>query len=240
MSRCICTWDAGWHTYWVNSGDSGLPTSIKWTLPPGFTAGPIQWPTPELHAMGPLVTYGYGGDVYLLTTITPPLEITRGGPSPVLKAHATWLVCQEECIPGRADLSFQVDYGVPTKYAPTLAQFFASARARLPVANTRWDASGSYEGSKFNLVLKEKDPSQAVRTTLRFFPEQPNTLGNLPGDQGNLSSNGGALHLAINLAQNGTKPARLSGVLASDAPLIGDAKAVQIGPFDVAAAPRDG
>ena len=36
----------GWHTYWQYSGDAGLPTSIDWELPPGFTAGPIQWPVP--------------------------------------------------------------------------------------------------------------------------------------------------------------------------------------------------
>jgi thiol:disulfide interchange protein DsbD len=32
----------GWHTYWQYAGDAGLPTSIEWTLSPGFTAGPIQ------------------------------------------------------------------------------------------------------------------------------------------------------------------------------------------------------
>ena len=61
--------DDNWHTYWINPGDAGLATTIKWTLPPGWTAGPIQWPVPEVHAMGPLTTYGYGGDVYLLTTL---------------------------------------------------------------------------------------------------------------------------------------------------------------------------
>jgi thiol:disulfide interchange protein DsbD len=227
--------DPGWHTYWVNSGDAGLPTSIKWTLPPGFTAGPIRWPTPEIHAMGPLVTYGYGGDVYLLTTITPPLEITRGDPNPVLKAHATWLVCEEECIPGRADFSVALVGGSQSPLAKT---FFAAARARLPVANTRWEVSGSYGASNFSLVLKEKNPSQPAPTNLRFFPEQPNVLGNQASDQGAVSASGGALQLAINLAQNGTKPAQLSGVLVSDTPLIGDAKAVEIGPFPVTAVPE--
>src|SRR5215210_5687367 len=37
----------GWHTYWQNSGDSGMPTRIEWQLPPGFKAGEIQWPLPE-------------------------------------------------------------------------------------------------------------------------------------------------------------------------------------------------
>ena len=37
----------GWHTYWRTPGDSGLPTTIKWTLPDGVTAGDIQWPVPR-------------------------------------------------------------------------------------------------------------------------------------------------------------------------------------------------
>src|SRR5689334_1693818 len=35
-----------WHTYWKNSGDSGLPTQLQWTLPPGVVAGEIAWPVP--------------------------------------------------------------------------------------------------------------------------------------------------------------------------------------------------
>ena len=39
--------EAGWHTYWLNPGDSGLPTTIEWTLPQDFKAGPIAWPIPS-------------------------------------------------------------------------------------------------------------------------------------------------------------------------------------------------
>ncbi len=101
--------DPGWHTYWINPGDAGLATTIRWTLPPGFTAGPIQWPTPEKHNMGPLMTYGYAGDVYLLTTITPPkADLPQHFD---LKAKATWLVCKEECIPGKAEFTVPMDSG---------------------------------------------------------------------------------------------------------------------------------
>ena len=49
----------GWHTYWSNPGDSGLPTTIDWSLPQDFRAGPIVWPTPERFVVGPVVGYGY-------------------------------------------------------------------------------------------------------------------------------------------------------------------------------------
>ena len=54
-----------WHTYWKNSGDSGLPTELQWTLPHGVSAGPIAWPTPRKFPIGNLANYGYDGTVVL-------------------------------------------------------------------------------------------------------------------------------------------------------------------------------
>ena len=36
--------EPGWHTYWRDTGDSGLPTEVKWDLPEGFVAADLQWP----------------------------------------------------------------------------------------------------------------------------------------------------------------------------------------------------
>ena len=41
-----------WHTYWKNPGDSGLPTLLQWTLPPGLSAGEIAWPAPKRLPIG--------------------------------------------------------------------------------------------------------------------------------------------------------------------------------------------
>src|SRR5260221_1843657 len=62
----------GWHTYWQNPGDSGLPTTLAWTLPSGVTTGPIAWPAPYALPAGPLVNYGYEGEVLLLTDVQVP------------------------------------------------------------------------------------------------------------------------------------------------------------------------
>src|SRR5256712_6128174 len=37
----------GWHTYWVNPGDSGEPPRVEWALPSGFTVGAIPSPLPQ-------------------------------------------------------------------------------------------------------------------------------------------------------------------------------------------------
>ena len=62
--------EKGWHTYWRNPGDSGLPTTLAWTLPAGVEAGPIEWPAPRVLPVGPLVNYGYEGDALHLVQLS--------------------------------------------------------------------------------------------------------------------------------------------------------------------------
>src|ERR1041384_656566 len=65
----------GWHTYWRNPGDSGLPTEIAWTLPPGFSAGDIVWPVPERFVSNGIGNYGYSRAVDLLVPIAVPQQL---------------------------------------------------------------------------------------------------------------------------------------------------------------------
>src|SRR3954468_9641093 len=91
-----------WHTYWKNPGDAGAPTEIQWTLPPGWKAGPIQWPRPKRLPVGPLMDYGYEGTPWLLTSRTAPADAPVG---PVtIRARGTWLVCEKICVPEEAAL----------------------------------------------------------------------------------------------------------------------------------------
>jgi len=118
----------GWHTYWEYSGDSGLPTTIDWELPEGFTAGPIQWPVPEAKLEpGDIQTYAYSGRVLLLTTITPGASISG---NITLKAKADWLVCKETCIPGGAEVELTLP--VASNSSPANAALFEEFRAQLP------------------------------------------------------------------------------------------------------------
>jgi len=89
-----------WHTYWKNPGDSGLPTTLQWTLPTGVTAGDIAWPTPQRIAIGSLANFGYEDTVLLPV----PLTIGKDFKAPAngmleVSLAANWLVCRQECIP---------------------------------------------------------------------------------------------------------------------------------------------
>ena len=74
-----------WHTYWRNPGDSGEPTSLEWKLPPGYSAGPIQWPAPKRLPIGPLLNFGYEDEVLHLVEISVPANASG---AVTLAAHA--------------------------------------------------------------------------------------------------------------------------------------------------------
>lgn len=104
------THDPHWHTYWKATGDSGLPTEIQWTLPDGWKVGDIQWPIPKVFKLGTLINYGYDGEVLLPVQITIPADQPLNS-SASLKAEVSWLMCAEQCVPGRASLSLDIKVG---------------------------------------------------------------------------------------------------------------------------------
>jgi thiol:disulfide interchange protein len=123
----------GWHTYWSNPGDTGLATTLSWTLPQGFTATDLQFPTPHKEPTGELVNYGYQDSVIIPVQITAPAT-AKTGDTVELKAHATWLVCKDICVPENTDLSLKLkiaDKPLPSPWASA----FIAAKDRLPKAN---------------------------------------------------------------------------------------------------------
>lgn len=120
-----------WHTYWRNPGDSGTATEIAWTLPPGASAGPIEWATPMALPFGPLVNYGYEGTVVLPVAITVP-EGAAPGAELRLTAKVDWLECADICIPADATISLPIRIAAATAPDATWGPRIAAARAALP------------------------------------------------------------------------------------------------------------
>ncbi|HEX4154585.1 MAG TPA: protein-disulfide reductase DsbD domain-containing protein [Acidobacteriaceae bacterium] len=102
----VLTIEEHWHVYWINAGDSGEPPAVKWTLPKGFTAGPLQFPPPQRLPLGPLMDYGYEDQVAFPITLTAPANAKLGNAH--LDAHVSWLVCAQVCLPGKAHLGMDM------------------------------------------------------------------------------------------------------------------------------------
>lgn len=122
----------GWHTYWENPGDSGLPVEIDWLLPPGFEAGQPLYPVPERQPFGPIINYGFENRATTLWPIKVPDSLELGQIY-YLSAAVNYLVCAEICIPATAEFDIQVPYkGSAPLIDSAMASFFDEARAKLP------------------------------------------------------------------------------------------------------------
>ena len=112
-----------WHTYWLFSGDAGLPIEVEWQLPAGVVAGPLQWPLPnKFEEQGELVVYGYADEVLLMAEATAPSALAVGD-TLHLAAEVSWLVCRELCIPGGASLALALPVATVGKPSAQQAQF---------------------------------------------------------------------------------------------------------------------
>jgi len=135
------TIEPGWHIYWKNPGDSGLATEVKLTLPNGFIAGELQFPVPQRLAQpGDVVNYAYENEVMLLVQITPPKDLPANG-SVKIDAKASWLVCKEDCVPGRADVSLELPAADSAGAANE--DLFKEWTAKLPVKQDADDIASS-------------------------------------------------------------------------------------------------
>jgi thiol:disulfide interchange protein DsbD len=209
------TMKAGWHTYWRNPGDSGEATSIAWTLPPGFAAGPIVWPMPSRLPVAHLVNFGYEGEATLLTEIRPPAQsLSAAGPLD-LAAHVSWLVCEKECIPGDSRLRLALPVsrsGTAGDANPETRAIFQRARAALPQP-APGPALLELGSGSLTLTVRGLD-TQAIRAA-RFFPYDGTLLQHAAPQRLEASRDGLTLRLARSAYAAGA-PSTAGGVLVVD------------------------
>ena len=120
-----------WHTYWKNPGEAGMATKIEWQLPPGVTAGEIQWPLPEKFPPVEVTTYGYSNEVVLLVPLTLASNLPAGLLD--LKANVSWLECKEVCIPANQGVEAKLNVGVETKLSADAATI-DSWKGKVPIS----------------------------------------------------------------------------------------------------------
>jgi thiol:disulfide interchange protein DsbD len=154
-----------WHTYWKNPGDSGLPTTLNFTLPGGLTAGPIQWPTPGRLPIGPLMNYGYDGTLLLPVAVTVPSGFAAEALD--IKLQAEWLVCKDVCIPESGEFALRLPAQAATGGHAAL---FAATQAALPQPVPGAQATATLKDGA--LVVRVSGlPSTWQGKPLQFYPE---------------------------------------------------------------------
>lgn len=205
----------GWHTYWRNPGDAGDATRIAWTLPPGWAAGDIVWPTPEKSRVGPLLDFAYTGEVLLPVPISVPAN-AQVGSVVTLKAAAAFLVCEQVCVPEDAvvTLTLPVVAGMPqadpkwgAKVADTLAKAPKPAGLK---------AVFNLQGSVLKLAVTGAPLKGADVAGAFFYPYSGKVIEHPPEQAIERGPEGLTLSLTpgYDFTQAEAKPTELAGVLA--------------------------
>jgi thiol:disulfide interchange protein DsbD len=200
-----------WHTYWKNPGDSGLPIEIRWTLPEGVKADPIVWPTPHLFDVGGIINYGFKDEAMLLVRIVPPADFS--GSSLAIVADASWLVCEDVCIPEEARLALALPVGAATTPAPPPTRaLFDKARQNVPTESP-WPARyGVAKSGDPTLVVEARGLKPDTIRDVYFFPAEWGPIASMAKQTAGIGADG----IRIPLKRGDAKaalPERLAGTL---------------------------
>jgi thiol:disulfide interchange protein len=203
--------EPGWHVYWKNAGDSGEPPRIRWTLPDGVTAGPLQFPVPTRLPLGPLMDFGYENEVLYPIKLDVAPNVKSGKAEVVAKVD--WLVCREVCIPGKAELRLplQLSASKPTvidgsgEDAALMKRLASTMPQPLP-ASVNAVFQPTQDGFRLGVETGKRE------TTAQFFPADQDTLANAAPQKVTPTARGMVLDLKkdANLTAN---PNQLNGVL---------------------------
>jgi len=101
----------GWHGYWLNPGDAGLPMDVKWQLPPGYSVGPLRYPVPTRLTVAGIMNYVYEKDYAVLARLKVPRGVKTG--MVPIRASARWLACTDKiCVPEQGEFAAEVAVGI--------------------------------------------------------------------------------------------------------------------------------
>jgi thiol:disulfide interchange protein DsbD len=203
--------EPGWHIYWKNPGDAGLPPHIQWTMPKGITAGSMRFPAPKRLPLGPLMDFGYENEVLFPFNLVADKTIKAG--SVVLHANVDWLVCRASCIPGKADLETTIRIFPEEPMVAITSPSDSALYKRLselvpkPLPAT---VKALFQPIPRGFLLSVETGQREAEAS--FFPEDQDILNNPAPQRFTATANGLILDLKkdANLAAN---PAQLRGVL---------------------------
>ncbi len=204
--------DRGWHTYWRNPGDAGLPTKIEWRLPDGFSSSSVQWPYPQRIEALRQVSYGYEDEVLLLT------EITAAGALPASKpitigAHVDWVECKDVCLKGATDLQLSLPVSPePPRSNPQWQDSFERAMARVPLPSSPWKIRAVDHDRTIGLQMIRGGGAGGTLTGVMFFPEEPAVIDHT-ASQAAMPTAGGYLLELMRSSYSEQVPKSLRGVL---------------------------
>ena len=198
--------ESGWHVYWKNPGDAGEPPHIKWALPQGVTAGPLEYPIPKRLPLGPLMDFGYEDEVLFPFQV----NVVAGASGPaVLHAKVDWLVCRGSCIPEKTELEITRPIGTGNGAVQPDQEIWSRLADKLPQAlpaNLKIGFMPTAAGFRMTVNTGHRE------TEASFFPANQDILSNPAPQTAAPTANGLTLDLKKDEALT-SNPKELAGLL---------------------------
>lgn len=194
--------DEGWHTYWLNPGETGDALRVSWDLPQGVSVDDLRWPVPEKFSSEEWITFGYSNTTLLLAQVTPPKNFNDK--TLELDATVRWIACKESCVPGEQKIHLSLPISETPVLNSSLAGEFLQAKSQLPLPL----GGVQVQSSKESILLKFSELSAKAVT---FFPEHPD-LVDYRAQKVEQGQKGMTLTLAPQTSQS-SWPKSLKGVL---------------------------
>ncbi len=214
------TMDRGWHTYWTNPGDAGLPLTVQWTAPAGVTVSALRWPVPHVLPQPPLMSYGYEREVFVLADVSVAPSVAPGTRI-ALAADADFLVCADVCLPASAHVTLDV----PVATSPTdsrWASMIGETRRMLVRSATGWQTAVWRDGKRLLLRATFPDSMRPALRAAYTIPDSTDVLDHAAAQR--VVITGDTLVMAWTVARRfADTSSRFSGVLLADvrAPAVG-------------------
>lgn len=167
----------GWHAYWQNPGDSGMPPTFTFTLPSGYLAGDVKWPFPSRLTGAGEVIFGYEGQVLFPCEIQVPAS-AASGETVSIKVDVAGLLCSNDtCLPFETVLEIRlpVASGVPALDS-RWERLFGEGRSRLPGPADAWGFR-AVPGEDRQWRIEITPPAGVpVPASVTFFPAVTDTV----------------------------------------------------------------
>lgn len=169
----------GWHTYWKNPGDAGLP--IKADLKVGKNLAPLtlnelEWPIPKKYReTGDQIGFGYSG-TYTLFYEFKQSDLKKFEKNP-FEMHFTWLICKHVCIPGEVKIPGIIQDGLflsslSSGKGPESVDILKLKKEALP----KIESIPSY--LNLTLIRGKEENTLELRATINQKVDRPNIFDN--------------------------------------------------------------
>ncbi|TZG29038.1 protein-disulfide reductase DsbD family protein [Sphingomonas montanisoli] len=201
--------EKGWHGYWENPGDAGVPTSVEWSLPDGAKIYGLRYPVPQRLLLLGLMNYVYEAPYALLTTIDVPASL-KPGQRFTVAGDANWLVCSAStCVPEKGRISIDLVAG-DGAVDPATRGAFDRWRAALPLPLSQ-PARFEKKGDRIRLAIPY--PAAQPVADPYFYPAIDGVIDYAAPQS--ISRNGDQLIVEAKAKEGGSDVVGLSGVIAT-------------------------